>query len=53
MGFNIAMVASNMTVSNEEDEEVFRRLEKESQGLGFFIIMPATVRQILNTRKKS
>jgi glycolate oxidase len=39
MGFNIAMVACNITTCNEEEEEVFARLSKEIQGPGFFIII--------------
>ena len=52
MGFNIAMVASNMTVSNEEDEEVFRRLSKESQGPGFFIIIAGNCAADFEYKKK-
>jgi glycolate oxidase len=39
MGFNAAMVAANITTSNEEDEAMFKRLEKEVQGPGFFVII--------------
>jgi glycolate oxidase len=39
MGFNVAMVACNITTSNEEEEEVFARLNREVQGPGFFIII--------------
>jgi glycolate oxidase len=39
MGFNIAMVACNITTCNEEEEEVFARLGKEVQGPGFFVII--------------
>lgn len=39
MGFNVSMVAANITTSNEEEEEVFKRLSKEVQGPGFFIII--------------
>jgi glycolate oxidase len=39
MGFNVAMVAANITTCNEEDEEMFNRLDKESQGPGFFVII--------------
>jgi glycolate oxidase len=52
MGFNIAMVASNMTVSNEEDEEVFRQLKKESQGVGFFIIIAGNCAADFEYKKK-
>ncbi len=39
MGFNISMVAANITTSNEEEEETFNRLNKEVQGPGFFVII--------------
>jgi glycolate oxidase len=39
MGFNISMVAANITTSNEEEEETFKRMNKEVQGPGFFIIL--------------
>lgn len=39
MGFNAAMVAANITTSNEEDEAMFKRLSKEVQGPGFFVII--------------
>jgi glycolate oxidase len=39
MGFNVAMVAANITTCNEEDEAMFNRLDKEAQGPGFFIII--------------
>ena len=39
MGFNVAMVAANITTSNEEEEEMFNRLNKEVQGPGFFVII--------------
>ena len=39
MGFNVSMVAANITTSNEEEEEVFKRLNKAVQGPGFFIII--------------
>ncbi|HUT68200.1 MAG TPA: FAD-binding oxidoreductase [Dehalococcoidales bacterium] len=39
MGFNVAMVACNITTSNEEEEEVFERLSKSVQGPGFFVII--------------
>jgi glycolate oxidase len=39
MGFNPAMVAANITTSNEEDEAMFQRLSKEVQGPGFFVII--------------
>ncbi len=39
MGFNISMVAANITTSNEEEEETFNRLSKEVIGPGFFVII--------------
>lgn len=39
MGFNVSMVAANITTSNEEEAEVFERLNKEVQGPGFFLII--------------
>ncbi|HEX2966066.1 MAG TPA: FAD-dependent oxidoreductase [Syntrophorhabdaceae bacterium] len=39
MGFNPAMVAGNITTSNEEEEIVFKRLSAEVQGPGFFVII--------------
>jgi glycolate oxidase len=39
MGFNISMVAANITTSNEEEEEMFSRLNAEVKGPGFFVIV--------------
>ncbi len=39
MGFNVAMVAANISVSNEEEEATFKRLSKEVLGPGFFVII--------------
>jgi glycolate oxidase len=39
MGFNVAMVAANITTCNEEEEETFKRMNKEVQGPGFFVII--------------
>jgi glycolate oxidase len=39
MGFNVAMVAANITTCNEEEEETFKRMSKEVRGPGFFIIL--------------
>jgi glycolate oxidase len=39
MGFNISMVAANITTSNEEEEEVFNKLNAEVKGPGFFVIV--------------
>jgi glycolate oxidase len=39
MGFNAAMVASNIATSNEEDYKYFEQLRKLSQGPGFQVIL--------------
>jgi glycolate oxidase len=39
MGFNASMVAANITTSNEEEEEVFNRLNSAVQGPGFMVII--------------
>jgi glycolate oxidase len=39
MCFNMAMVSSNITTSNEEDVETFARLSKMVQGPGFLLII--------------
>ena len=39
MGFNVSMVAANITTSNEEEEETFERLNKAVQGPGFMVII--------------
>jgi glycolate oxidase len=39
MGFNVSMVAANITTSNEEEEATFKRMSQEVQGPGFFIIL--------------
>jgi len=39
MGFNVAMVAANITTCNEEEEGVFKQLNKAVQGPGFFVII--------------
>ena len=39
MGFNVSMVAANITTCNEEDEKAFNRLNKEVQGPGFMVII--------------
>lgn len=39
MGFNTNMLAGNLTTSNEEEDVVFERLNKEVQGPGFFVIV--------------
>ena len=39
MGFNVAMVAANITNCNEEEMAMFERLSQEVQGPGFFVII--------------
>jgi glycolate oxidase len=39
MGFNVSMVAANITTCNEDDEKVFKQMEKEVIGPGFFVII--------------
>jgi glycolate oxidase len=39
MGFNVSMVAANITNSNEEEMAMFERLSQEVQGPGFFVIV--------------
>jgi glycolate oxidase len=39
MGFNVSMVAANITTCNEDDERVFKQMEKEVIGPGFFVII--------------
>ena len=39
MGFNVSMVAANITTSNEEEMVMFERLSEEVQGPGFFVIV--------------
>ncbi len=52
MGFNISMVAANITTSNEEEEETFNRLNKEVQGPGFFIIIAGNTPEDFEYKKK-
>ena len=52
MGFNISMVAANISTSNEEEEETFNRLSKEVQGPGFFIIIAGNYPEDFEYKKK-
>jgi glycolate oxidase len=52
MGFNISMVAANITTSNEEEEETFNRLNSEVQGPGFFIIIAGNSPEDFEYKKK-
>ena len=44
MGFNVVHGGRNITTCNEEDEEVFKRMSKEVQGPGFFVIIAGNSR---------
>jgi hypothetical protein len=52
MGFNVSMVAANITTSNEEEEETFKRMNKEVQGPGFFIILAGNSAADFEYKKK-
>jgi glycolate oxidase len=52
MGFNAAMVAANITTCNEEDEAMFKRLNKEVQGPGFFVIIAGNSPEDFAYKKK-
>lgn len=52
MGFNAAMVAANITTSNEEDEAMFKRLSQEVQGPGFFVIIAGNSPEDFAYKKK-
>jgi glycolate oxidase len=53
MGFNVAMVAANITTCNEEDEAMFNRLNKETQGPGFFVIIAGNSPEDFAYKKKA
>ncbi len=52
MGFNVAMVACNITTCNEEEEEVFERLNKSVQGPGFFVIIAGNYPEDFEYKKR-
>ncbi len=52
MGFNVSMVAANITTSNEEEEEVFKKMSQEVQGPGFFIIIAGNSAADFQYKKK-
>jgi glycolate oxidase len=52
MGFNVSMVAANITTSNEEEEATFKRMSKEVQGPGFFIIIAGNSAADFEYKKK-
>ncbi len=52
MGFNISMVAANISNCNEEDERIFKKLSKEVQGPGFFVIIAGNSAADFEYKKK-
>jgi glycolate oxidase len=52
MGFNVSMVASNITTCNEEEEEVFKKMSQEVQGPGFFVIIAGNSPEDFAYKKK-
>ncbi len=53
MGFNVSMVAANITTSNEEEEKVFTRMGKEVKGPGFFVIIAGNSAADFEYKKKT
>ena len=52
MGFNVAMVAANITTSNEEEEKTFKRLSQAVQGPGFFVIIAGNSKADFEYKKR-
>ena len=52
MGFNVAMVAANITLCNEDEEKVFAQLSQETIGLGFFVIIAGNSKADFEYKKK-
>jgi glycolate oxidase len=52
MGFNPAMVAANITTCNEDDAKMFQKLNAESKGPGFFVIIAGSSPADFAYRKK-
>ena len=52
MGFNPAMVAANITTCNEDDAKMFQKLNAESKGPGFFVIIAGNSSADFAYRKK-
>jgi glycolate oxidase len=52
MGFNASMVAANITTSAAEDTECFKKLNKEVQGPGFFLILVGNSAEDFAFKKK-
>jgi len=53
MGFNVAMVAANITTCNEEDEAMFNKLNKETTGPGFYVIIAGNSAEDFAWKKKT
>jgi glycolate oxidase len=53
MGFNPAMVAANISTSNEENDVVFAKLVKETIGPGFFVIIQGHSKDDFEFKKKA
>jgi len=53
MGFNVSMVAANISNCNEEDERTFDKLNKEVQGPGFFVIIAGNSAADFEYKKKA
>jgi glycolate oxidase len=52
MGFNVAMVAANITTCNEDEEKVFKQMEKDVIGPGFFVIIAGNSKADFGYKKK-
>lgn len=52
MGFNVSMVAANITTCNEEEERVFKQMSREVQGPGFFVIIAGNSAADFEYKKK-
>lgn len=52
MGFNMSMVAANITTSNEEEAEVFQRLNQEILGPGFMVIIAGNTTEDFDYKKR-
>jgi len=46
------MVAANITTCNEDDKRVFKQLEKEKIGPGFFVIIAGNSKADFEYKKK-
>jgi glycolate oxidase len=53
MGFNVAMVAANITTCNEDDAAMFTKLNKETQGPGFYVIVAGNSAEDFAWKKKT